>query len=99
MKKITGILATVALVGAIAVAHAQGTSVPNQTGTDQNQGVERNPNGTTGGSMNNPSVEGRDGMVRGRNEGEMGNTTGSGANQTSPAYPDAAVRSGSTPGR
>ncbi len=102
MKTATGLLATALLIGGVATAQAQGTSTPMSTPSDQNQGVERNPNGAPGGSVTNPSTEGGAGGAVREREG----TTGSGAgqmapnvNQTNPVYPNPSVRSGSSPGR
>jgi hypothetical protein len=57
MKIITGLLATAALVGGIAVASAQQT--PSQKMDEEaggtNQAVERNPSGAPAGSKTNPS--------------------------------------------
>ena len=57
MKTITTLLAIAALIGGIGIASAQQT--PSQKMDEQaggnNQAVERNPSGTTGGSKSNPS--------------------------------------------
>ena len=57
MRTITTLLATAALIGGMSVASAQQT--PSQKMDEQaggnNQAVERNPNGSTGGSKSNPS--------------------------------------------
>ena len=57
MKTITTLLAAATLVGGISVASAQ--QAPSQKMDEQaggnNQAVERNPDGATGGSKANPS--------------------------------------------
>ena len=56
MRSVTALLASAMLIGTIAVGNAQSTSPPpNQMPTDQNQGAQRNPNGTPGGSKTSPS--------------------------------------------
>jgi hypothetical protein len=76
MKTIATVLATAALVSGIAIAKAQApnpSQPPSQQTIDNNQGEERNPNGTVGGSKVNPSPN-------------VGATTGS-ATRTAPASP------------
>jgi hypothetical protein len=99
MRSVTALLASTMLFGAMAVGNAQNTSspLPNQTPTDQNQGAERNPNGTPGSSKTNPSPPNADraGAARtaplDQGNASQGTTTGAGGlNQSDPGY---------TPGR
>jgi hypothetical protein len=56
MKPITSLLAVAALITGIAVANAQGSTRQMDEQAGGNSGaVERNPNGTIGGSKANPS--------------------------------------------
>jgi hypothetical protein len=99
MKSVTALLASAMLIGAFAIGNAQNTSppLPNQTPTDQNQGAERNPDGTPGGSKTSPSPPNADRASTGRtapldqgnaSQGSSGgNTTGAGGlNQGDPGY-------------
>ena len=99
MRSVTALLASAMSFGAMAVGNAQNTSppLPNQTPTDQNQGAERNPNGTPGGSKTKPSPPNADraGAARtaplDQGNASQGTTTGAGGlNQSDPGY---------TPGR
>ena len=74
MKTVT-VIATVALVAGTAIANAQmrdRSQPPSQQTIDNNQGEERNPSGTVGGSRVNPSPD-------------VGATTG--RSRTAPARP------------
>lgn len=98
MRFVTALLASAMLFGAMAVGNAQNTSppLPNQTPTDQNQGAERNPNGTPGGSKTSPSPPNADRAGAARtapldqgnaNQSSGGSTTGAGGlNQSDPGY-------------
>lgn len=108
MKSVsTALLATALLVGTLTVASAQSTSAPppSQTPTDQNQGAQRNPDGTPSGSMQRtPSPPNADRAAGARtapldqgnaNYGSSGgSTTGAGGlNQSDPGYtPDRPAR-------
>ena len=95
MRSVTALLASALLFGAMAVGNAQNTSppLPNQTPTDQNQGAQRNPNGTPGGSKTSPSPPNADraGAARtaplDQGNANQGATTGAGGiNQSDPGY-------------
>ena len=82
MKMITMLVATAALVTAIAAANAQGTTKQMDEQAGGNSGaVERNPNGTTGGTKANPSPS----------------TTGASGSQRMPAEKDSSGAPKPTP--
>jgi hypothetical protein len=58
MKMITSFIAAAGLIAGIGVANAQQTpSRMDQSAPGANRAVEGNPQGTTSGSMNNPSMK------------------------------------------
>ena len=102
MRPVTALLASAMLFGEMAVGNAQNTSppLPNQTPTDQNQGAERNPNATPGGSKTHPSPPNADraGAARtaplDQGNANQGTTTGAGGlNQSYPGYTPRAASS------
>jgi hypothetical protein len=107
MKSVVALLASAMLVGTLAAGNAQNTSspLPSQTPAGQNQGAERSPDGTPGGSMQRtPSPPNADRAAGARtapldqgnaNQGSSGgSTTGAGGlNQSDPGYtPDRPAR-------